>query len=132
MIIGTGIDIVEIGRFREAVKKWDRSFLGKIFTRNEISYSAKRRFKEQHLAARFATKEAVLKAFGDTPGTVKKWTDIEITNDKNGKPLVFLHGSAEKLRRKKGVRQVVVSMSHSKNHAVANAILIGTRSKKRG
>jgi len=132
VIIGTGIDIVEIDRFKESVRKWDRSFLGKIFTVKEISYSTKRRFRDQHLAARFATKEAVLKAFGDMPGTVKKWTDIEITNDKNGKPIVSLHGSAEKLRRKRGIGQVIVSMSHSKNHAVANAILIGKAIKKRG
>lgn len=132
MIIGTGIDIVEIDRFRDAVKKWDRSFLGKIFTSREIGYSTKRRFKDQHLAARFATKEAVLKAFGDTKGAVKKWTDIEITNDKNGKPFVSLHGSAEALGKKKGVREVVVSMSHSRNHAVANAILIGKERKRKG
>ena len=124
MIIGTGIDIVEIDRFRETVKKYGSSFLKKIFTNNEIAYSKKRRFQDQHFAARFATKEAVLKAFGDTPGAIKKWTDIEVLNDKNGKPLISFHGSAEKLRKKKKVGKVIVSMAHSRNHAVANAILI--------
>ncbi|MCK4463203.1 MAG: holo-ACP synthase [Candidatus Omnitrophica bacterium] len=125
MIIGTGIDIVEIDRFKKTVKKYGNSFLKKIFTNNEISYSKKRRFSNQHFAARFATKEAVLKAFGDNPGAIKKWTDIEVLNDKNGKPLVSFHGSAEKLRKRKKVDKVIVSMAHSRGHAVANAILIG-------
>ncbi len=125
MIVGTGIDIVEIDRFKETVKKYGSSFLKKIFTNNEISYSRKRRFSDQHFAARFATKEAVLKAFGDEPGAIRKWTDIEVSNDKNGKPLVSFHGSAEKLRKKKNISKVIVSMAHSRNHAVANAILIG-------
>lgn len=125
MIIGTGIDIVEIDRFKESVRKYGSSFLKKIFTANEISYSKKRRFSDQHFAARFATKEAVLKAFGDEPGTIRKWTDIEVSNDRNGKPLVSFHGSAERLRKKKNIEKVIVSMAHSRNHAVANAILIG-------
>lgn len=125
MIIGAGIDIVEIDRFKKTVKKYGSSFLKKIFTNDEISYSRKRRFSDQHFAARFATKEAVLKAFGDEPGTIRKWTDIEVSNDKNGKPMVSFHGSAEKLRKRKNISKVIVSMAHSRNHAVANAILIG-------
>lgn len=127
MIIGTGIDIVEIDRFKTAVKKWDESFIKKIFTDNEIAYSRKKRFSDQHFAARFATKEAVIKAFGDSPGRIEKWTDIEVLNDKNGKPSISFHGSAEKLRKKKKVTKVIISMAHSRNHAVANAILISGR-----
>ncbi len=100
MIIGTGIDIVEIDRFKESVKKYGSSFLKKIFTSNEISYSRKRRFSDQHFAARFATKEAVLKAFGDEPGTIRKWTDIEVSNDKNGKPLVDDNNGDVSLRKR--------------------------------
>jgi len=124
MILGTGIDIVEIDRFKKAVKNYGSSFLNKIFTKNEIAYSKKRRFSGQHFAARFATKEAVLKAFGDSPGTIRKWTDIEVVNDKNGKPHIIFHGSAELLKKKKKVADVVISMAHSRNYAVANAILI--------
>jgi len=127
LIIGTGIDIIEIDRFKESVKKWDTFFLKKIFTDNEIEYSRKRRFSDQHFAARFATKEAVIKAFGDVRGRIKKWTDIEILNDKNGKPVIVFHGSAEKLRKNKKVGQVIISMSHSRNHAVANAILVSEK-----
>ena len=71
MIKGTGIDIVEIDRFNDAVAKWGDSFLGKIFTKEEIRYSSKRRFSGQHFAARFAAKEAIMKAFGDDLGQIK-------------------------------------------------------------
>ena len=128
MIAGTGIDIVEISRFRNAKKKWGNNFLGKIFTKNEIDYSRKRRFQEQHLAARFAAKEAVLKAFGDKLTSINNWQDIEILNDKSGRPYIRFHGSAKKLKAKEKIDDVVLSMAHCKAHAVANAILI--RGKK--
>lgn len=125
MIIGTGIDIVEIDRFKRSVEKWGESFVKKVFTNKEISYSRGKRFPFQHFAARFAAKEAVFKAFGSKRGSIRKWTDIEVLNDKSGKPIVAFHGSAEKLRLGKKVDDVVVSMAHSRNHAVANAILLG-------
>ncbi|NQU95454.1 MAG: holo-ACP synthase [Candidatus Omnitrophica bacterium] len=124
MIVGTGIDIVEIGRFRKAKKKWGKNFLNKIFTENEIAYSKKRRFQEQHLAARFAAKEAVLKAFGDKISSVHNWQDIEILNDRTGKPYIRFHKSAKKLKKKEKIDDVILSMSHCKGHAVANAILL--------
>ncbi|MDD5439327.1 MAG: holo-ACP synthase [Candidatus Omnitrophica bacterium] len=123
MIVGIGIDIVEIDRFKKARKKWGKGFVEKIFTGREIAYSRKRRFSDQHFAARFAAKEAVFKAFGDDRGSIYRWTDIEIVNDPNGKPIVMFHKSAEKLRRSRKVKGVFVSMAHSDNHAVANAVL---------
>jgi len=124
MIYGTGIDIVEIKRFRNAVKKWGDHFIKKVFTENEIKYSRTRRFSAQHFAARFATKEAVFKAFGGKKANLRRWTDIEITNDANGRPRVTFHGDAKKLCSQRKVTRVIVSMSHSQEHAVANAILI--------
>ncbi len=124
MIIGSGIDIVEVPRFRKTQKKWGDGFLNKIFTENEITYSKKRRFQSQHLAARFAAKEAVLKAFGDKLSSVNNWQDIEILNDKSGKPYVTFHRSAKKLKAKERISGVVLSMSHCKGHAVASAILV--------
>ena len=128
MIAGTGIDIVEISRFKKAKKKWGKNFLGKIFTKNEIDYSRKRRFQDQHFAARFAAKEAVLKAFGDKLSSINNWQDIEILNDKSGRPYIRFHGSAKKLKSREKINDVVLSMAHCKGHAVANAILI--RGKK--
>ena len=100
MIVGSGIDIVEISRFRKAKRKWGKSFINKIFTANEIDYSKKRRFQDQHFAARFAAKEAVLKAFGDKLASIHNWQDIEILNDKTGKPYISFHKSAKKLKNK--------------------------------
>ncbi|OGW75319.1 MAG: holo-[acyl-carrier-protein] synthase [Omnitrophica bacterium RBG_13_46_9] len=124
MIVGTGIDIVEISRFKNATKKWGGNFLDKIFTKNEVVYSKKRRFQDQHFAARFAAKEAVLKAFGDKMTSIRNWQDIEILNDKSGKPYIRFHGSAKRLKTKEKIDKVVISMAHCRNHAVANAILL--------
>lgn len=128
MVLNTGIDIIEVDRVRRAVKKWGDNFLKKVFTDKEIKYSSRRRFAYQHLAARFATKEAVLKAFGGGWSRTLPWKDVEIVNNKNGKPEIMLYREARRLYDKKGIEKIVVSMSHTKNYAVANAILI---SKKR-
>ena len=124
MIAGTGIDIVEIARFKKAKKKWGKNFLNKIFTESEIAYSRKRRFQDQHFAARFAAKEAVLKAFGNKLSSIHNWQDIEILNDKSGRPYIRFHKSAKKLKTKEKINNVILSMAHCKGHAVANAILI--------
>lgn len=124
MIAGTGIDIIEISRMKEAVEKWGDSFLTKIFTRREIIYSNSKRHSYQHFAARFAAKEAVIKAFGEPSKHPISWTDIEVLNDKEGKPVIAFHNGALKLRDRKKIKDVVISLSHSKEHAVANAILI--------
>jgi holo-[acyl-carrier protein] synthase len=128
MIFGTGIDIVEVLRMRDAVNKWGGAILSKMFTKREIAYSRSRRFSYQHFAARFAAKEAVVKAFGEGRRSPVQWTDIEVLNDKEGKPIIEFHGNALKLKKKKKVGSVIVSLSHSKNYAVANAILL--RSKR--
>ena len=124
MILGTGVDIVEVFRMRDAVDKWGDNFLLKIFTPREIDYSNSRRFSHQHFAARFAAKEAVVKAFGAPRAFPVKWTDIEVLNDGEGKPVIVFHEDALKLKKAKKVDNVVMSMSHSKNYAIANVILL--------
>ncbi|MBU0605254.1 MAG: holo-ACP synthase [Candidatus Omnitrophica bacterium] len=124
MILGMGVDIIEIHRMKDSVKKWGKSFLTKIFTPREIKYSTARRFSHQHFAARFAAKEAVVKAFGEPNKHPIRWTDIEVLNDKEGKPVIEFHNDALKLKKKKKVGGVVVSMSHSDNYAIANVILM--------
>lgn len=130
MILGTGIDIVEVFRMRDAVKKWDEAFLSKIFTPKEIAYSKSRRFSHQHFAARFAAKEAVIKALGEPIKHPIRWTDIEIMNDKEGKPIIEFRGDAMRVKKRKSVGDIIVSMSHSKNYAVASVILL-KKGKKR-
>ena len=114
MIYGTGIDIIEIERMAQALKRWGTSFLEHVFTPQEIAYAQRRRYPNQHFAARFAAKEAVLKAFGENAHI--SWKNIEIINDKNGKPLC--HYKDKKFKKK-----ILISISHTKNYAVASAII---------
>ena len=124
MIFGTGVDIVEVFRMRDAIDKWGDNFLKKIFTDREIGYSNSKRFSCQHFAARFAAKEAVIKAFGEPKKFPIKCTEIEVLNDDEGKPMIKFHNDALKLKNKKKISDVVLSMSHSKNYAIANVIFL--------
>jgi len=114
MIIGTGIDIIEIDRIQKAIDRWGEDFLNHIFNSEEIEYAQKRKFPTQHYAARFAAKEAIYKAFGDykTLG----WKDMTILNDEHGRPYC-------RLKDKKIKNKIFLSISHTKNYAVANATI---------
>ena len=118
-----GVDIVEISRLRRSSKKWGKHFLSKIYTSRELTYAKSKRFPEQHLAARFAAKEAVFKALGEVEREFVGWKNVEILNDPAGKPYLVWHGLAEKARRKHGIRQAAVSLSHTEHYAVATAML---------
>lgn len=124
MIVGLGVDIVEVPRIKEAVTRWKDAFLKRIFTDNEINYSQNKKFTYQHLAARFAAKEAVLKAIGDASIQRIEWHNVEVLNDEFGKPYIRLSGEAQKIKESKNITDIIISMSHTHKHAVANAILI--------
>ncbi len=113
-IHGTGIDIIEISRVEAAIKRWGKDFLRHVFTQEEIAYASQHRFPAQHFAARFAAKEAVLKAFGDNAHI--SWKDIQITNDRHGKPEC-------RYKDKKFKKKILISISHTHNYAVASAII---------
>ncbi len=119
-----GIDIVEIARLARASKKWGKSFLAKVYTARELAYARSKRHPEQHLAARFAAKEAIFKALGEVEREFVGWKNIEIVNDAYGKPEVHWHGRAEAVRKKRKLRGAVVSLSHTENYAVASAMLV--------
>jgi holo-[acyl-carrier protein] synthase len=113
-IVGTGVDITEVRRLRQAVDKWGEAFLNRVFTLEELENAKTRGSLFQHLAGRFAAKEAVFKALGDARLT---WKDVQILNDKQGKPCcVILNGHKRKM-------DVHVSISHVKNYAVASAVI---------
>lgn len=115
MILGIGVDITEVKRLRQAVEKWGEAFLGRVFTKEELENAKSRGSLYQHLAGRFAAKEAVFKALGD-PKLV--WKDVQILNDPEGRP----HCKISNPKSKK--IDVHISISHVKNYAVANAIII--------
>ena len=124
MIIGTGIDMVEISRIKNAAKKWRKNFLLKIFTDKELEYSNEKTSSYQHLAARFAAKEAVLKALGSGLTSRMEWRDIEVWNEESGKPNVRLTGEVERVSQARGVNNIIISMSHTRTYAVASVILV--------
>ena len=119
-----GIDIVEIKRLVRVSKRWGKDFLEKVYTKRELAYARGRRFPYQHLAARFAAKEALFKALGEVEKDFVGWKNIEIVNDPYGKPVVHWHGRAARVRKKKGIEGAVVSLSHTENYAVASALLV--------
>ncbi len=113
MLIGTGVDITEVRRIRQAVEKWGDDFLKRIFTKDELVKAKNKSSFYQHLAGRFAAKEAVFKAVGDKE---LSWQDIQINNDEEGKPIcLFLNGKAKNI-------DIHISISHVKTYALANAI----------
>jgi len=114
MLIGTGVDITEVRRIRQAVEKWGQDFLKRVFTPDEIENAKTKTSLYQHLAGRFAAKEAIFKAVGDNR---LSWQDIQIHNDPEGKPVcLFLNGRGKNIN-------VHISISHVKTYAVANAVV---------
>lgn len=124
-----GIDIVEIKRLARVSKRWGKSFLKKVYTDRELAYAKSKRYPYQHLAARFAAKEAIFKALGEVERNFVGWKNIEILNDGYGKPVVYWHGQAERTRKKRSLKGAVVSLSHTENYAVASAMLVFNHKK---
>lgn len=117
MKITSGVDIVDVKRLKKSINKWGNNFLRKIFTQREIESAKKRKDWLQHLAGRFAAKEAVFKAF-DEP---KLWfNDIEILNGKDGKPKCILDSDFKRLNLQ---NEIAISISHTTDYAIANAIV---------
>ncbi|MBN2097916.1 MAG: holo-ACP synthase [Candidatus Omnitrophica bacterium] len=124
MVIGSGIDIIEVERIQFAKDKWQDRFLKKVFTEKELSYANGKKTAAEHLAARFAIKEAVVKAFSvNGKKYLGDWTDIEVSNDKSGRPFVNLYGNFARVRKKRRVKQIIISVSHTHRYAVASVIL---------
>ncbi len=114
MFIGTGVDITEVRRIRAAAEKWGNDFLSRIFTDAELKNAKTKNSFYQHLAGRFAAKEAIFKAVGDNE---LSWKDIQINNDPAGKPVCsFLNGRGKNIN-------VHISISHVKTYAVASAVV---------
>ncbi len=124
MLAGSGIDIVEVERVECLRKKWQGRFLHKLFTAKELAYAHGKRSTAEHLAARIAIKEALIKAFSENGKKyLGNWKDIEVCNDKSGRPYVKLYGVFQQVQKRRKLKQVVISASHTHRYAVASAIL---------
>lgn len=118
-IVGTGVDMVEVPRFERAARQWGKRLLGRIFTAEELAYASKHRSRAQHLAVRFAAKEAVVKALGAPKGLGLAWKDLEIVRAPSGQPHVRFHGTMKRWRK----FQVHLSLTHTAQYAVASAVV---------
>ena len=125
MILGHGVDIVEVARIRTMIDDHADRFLERCFTQGERAYAESRKRSAEHLAGRFAAKEAVLKALGTGWRDGIAWTDVEVVVLPSGQPEVRLHGIAHETAMKRGVTSWSLSISHTEVHAVASAIATG-------
>lgn len=123
-IYGIGTDIVRVDRIQEMMDKHPGTFLKRVYTESEIEYCSGRKAEAQHFAGRWAAKEAILKAFGTGWSKGIQWTDMEIHNEMGGKPTVRLAGAARELCEKRGIVQVLISISHTSDNAIAFATAI--------
>lgn len=124
LIFGIGTDIVEISRIEEVFNKNGNRFTKKFFTAFEEEYCLSQKNPHPHYAARFAAKEAVVKALG-TGFRKMKFNEIEIVNDCLGKPEVRLSGQALAIAKKLGIQEIKLSLSHTRDNAVAFAVAYG-------
>ena len=123
MVLGIGIDIIEVARIRSSHEKFGERFLNRILHPNEISYCLSHRDPGPFLAARFAAKEAISKAFGTGIGAQLGWQDMEVVRKPSGEPFVLLHERGQALLQSRGARAVLISLSHTQTYAAAVAIL---------
>jgi holo-[acyl-carrier protein] synthase len=126
VILGTGVDIIEVERIRAAVERFGERFLNRILRPEEIAYCRSHRDPGPFLAARFAAKEAVSKAFGTGIGAELGWLDIEVRRRDSGEPFVVLHDRGQQLFAARGASRIHLTLSHTGNYAAAVVMLEGT------
>jgi holo-[acyl-carrier protein] synthase len=124
-VLGIGVDLVECARIEHSLERFGDRFLRRVFTDGEIEYSMSMKFPARHLAARFAAKEAVSKAFGTGIGKAMGWRDIDVRKKPSGEPFLLLTGGAERLAKERSVKNALITLSHSDQHAVATIVLEG-------
>jgi len=123
VILGIGVDIVEIDKLRLAMIRRGERLRDRAFTRSEIDYCEGRANKFQHYSARFAAKEAVFKAIGTGWRDGVSWQDAEVSNQMNGKPMLLVRGRTLELANLMGARKYWISLSHTDQYAVAQVVL---------
>lgn len=123
MIVGTGIDIAEVPRIRQAIERFGARFLERVFTVGETRYCDSKANRFERYAARFAAKEAAMKALGTGWNHGVRWRDCEVVRLPGGRPTMFFHGRAAEFAAKLGVKNIALSLSHTEEQAIAQVIL---------
>jgi holo-[acyl-carrier protein] synthase len=124
-VLGIGVDLVENARIEHSLGRFGERFLRRVFTPGEIEYCQSMKFPARHLAARFAAKEAVSKAFGTGIGKAMGWKDIDVRRKASGEPFLVLEGGAKKLADERKVSKVLITLSHTEHHAMAVIVIEG-------
>jgi holo-[acyl-carrier protein] synthase len=125
MIVGSGIDIAEVPRIAESIKRFGDRFLRRVFTEAEIRYCDGKANRVERYAARFAAKEAAMKAIGTGWNCGVAWRDVEIGRVPGGRPTIVFHGKAAEFASKLGTKKIALSISHTGQFAIAQVILEG-------
>ncbi len=122
MITGIGTDIISIERIKKIMNDRGEQFLNLVFTAGEKKYCQSKKFPWVHFAGRFAAKESVFKVLKTGWGLGVKWTDVEVIKSKNGEPGILLKGQTKLIARRKGIKKILLSISHDRKYAMATAI----------
>ena len=124
MIVGIGVDLAEVDRIRDALERSSTGarFRDRVYTAGEQAYCERRRRKYESYAARFAAKEAVMKALGRGWSREVGWTEIEVVRERGGRPTIRLHGNAAAYAKRLGVRTIALALTHTAQTAMAQAI----------
>ena len=125
MILGTGVDLAEVPRVRAAIERYGRRFIERIYTPDEIAYVERKANRYERYAARFAAKEAGMKAIGTGWRHGVRWRDFEVLNLPSGRPTLKLHGAAARVAERLGVRAISLSLTHTAEQGMAFVILEG-------
>lgn len=123
MIVGTGIDIIEVPRIAAAIERFGRRFLERLFTEAEIRYCDSKHNRAERYAARFAAKEAALKAIGTGWRRGVSWREVEVGHEPGGRPTIRFSGRAAAFAARLGMKRAALSLSHTAQQAVAQVIL---------
>ena len=123
MIVGTGVDIAEVPRIRESIARFGDRFLRRIFTDGEIRYCERKASRFESYAARFAAKEAGMKALGTGWSHGIRWRDIEVVRPQGQRPTLQFHGEAAAVAAKLGTKNIALSVTHTSEQALAHVIL---------
>jgi holo-[acyl-carrier protein] synthase len=123
MIVGTGIDIVEVPRVAAALERFGRRFVERVFTQNEIRYCESKANRVERYAARFAAKEAAMKALGTGWKRGVTWRDVEVGRQPGGRPTLVFTGKAADFAAQLGTARALLSLSHTASEAIAQVIL---------
>ena len=121
---GIGVDLVQISRMREVISRWEERFVRRVFTEGEIAYCRARRDPVPHFAARFAAKEAGLKALGTGLRLGIHWRELEVVRERGQAPALVLSGRSHEIGRARGGSRMLLALTHDGDYAMAQAMLV--------